>query len=95
MYVTLERSDKAGPTIVWVQVAVGDSNPSEIGQKKDLEIKLTFFQKFREYVLNSNRMSRLQAKYDHIRVTLGDQATLPHEGNYTLTRRQNTSRRYI
>ena len=95
MYVTLERSDKAGPTIVWVRAAVGSSNPGEIGQEKDLEIKLTFFQKFREYVLNSNRMSRLQAKYDHIRVTLGDQATLPHEGNYTLTRRQNTSRRYI
>jgi len=54
-----------------------------------------FFQKFREYVLNSNRMSRLQAKYDHIRVTLGDQASHPAEGNFTLTRRQNTSRRWI
>ena len=50
-------------------------------------------QKFREYVLNSNRMSRLQAKYDNIRVTLGDQTLQAAEGNLTLTRRPNVGRR--
>ena len=52
-------------------------------------------QKFREYVLNSNRMARLQAKYDHIRVTLGDQTLQSAEGNLTLTRRPNVGRRYV
>ena len=54
-----------------------------------------FLQKFREYVLNSNRMARLQAKYDHIRVTLGDQTLQSAEGNLTLTRRPNVGRRYV
>ena len=53
------------------------------------------FQKFREYVLNSNRMARLQAKYDNIRVTLGDQTYQAAEGNLTLTRRPNVGRRYV
>ena len=52
-----------------------------------------FFQKFREYVLNSNRMARLQAKYDHIRMTLGDQSNQANEGPSTLSRRPNISRR--
>ena len=53
------------------------------------------FQKFREYVLNSNRMARLQAKYDHIRMTLGDQSNQPNEGQSTLSRRPNVNRRYV
>ena len=52
-------------------------------------------QKFREYVLNSNRMARLQAKYDHIRMTLGDQSNQPNEGQSTLSRRPNVNRRYV
>ena len=59
------------------------------------KINIYFLQKFREYVLNSNRMSRLQAKYDNIRVTLGDQTIQAAEGNLTLTRRPNVGRRYI
>ena len=60
------------------------------GQKTELII----FQKFREYVLNSNRIARLQAKYDHIRVTLGDQSSVhPEVGVLTLTRRPNAARR--
>ena len=53
------------------------------------------FQKFREYVLNSNRMARLQAKYDHIRMTLGDQSNQSNEGQSTLSRRPNVNRRYV
>ena len=56
------------------------------------EIEDFYTKKFREYVLNSNRMARLQAKYDHIRMTLGDQTNLT-EGNSTLSRRPNVSRR--
>ena len=47
------------------------------------ETEQFYLAKFREYVLNSNRISRLQAKYDHIRTRLGDKssagttATLP------------------
>ena len=52
-------------------------------------------QKFREYVLNSNRMARLQAKYDHIRMTLGDQSNQPNEGQSTLSRRPNVNLRYV
>merc|ERR1719471_1335585 len=33
-----------------------------------------YLQKFREYILNSNRLARLQAKYEHIRQTVGDQS---------------------
>ena len=40
-------------------------------------------------------MARLQAKYDHIRVTLGDQTLQTAEGNLTLTRRPNVGRRYV
>ena len=58
-----------------------------------LKLIIVFLQKFREYVLNSNRMSRLQAKYDNIRVTLGDQTLQAAEGNLTLTRRPNVGRR--
>ena len=42
-----------------------------------------YLAKFREYILNSNRIARLQAKYDNIRKCLGDKsaagatATLP------------------
>ena len=54
----------------------------------------SIFQKFREYVLNSNRVARLQAKYEHIRVTLGDQTSQPQDGGLTLTRRLNTGKRY-
>ena len=43
-------------------------------------------QKFREYVLNSNRIARLTAKYENIRATLGDKsrcvsAVLPYTCN--------------
>ena len=47
------------------------------------ETEQFYLAKFREYILNSNRISRLQAKYDHIRKCLGDKnsagptATLP------------------
>ena len=57
------------------------------------EIEDFYTKKFREYVLNSNRMARLQAKYDHIRMTLGDQTNQAYEGISTLTRRPNVSRR--
>ena len=50
-------------------------------------------QKFREYVLNSNRVARLQAKYEHIRVTLGDQTSQSQDGGLTLTRRLNPGKR--
>ena len=57
------------------------------------EIEDFYTKKFREYVLNSNRMARLQAKYDHIRMTLGDQTNQASEGISTLSRRPNVSRR--
>jgi SLIT-ROBO Rho GTPase activating protein len=44
-------------------------------------------------VLNSNRIARLQAKFDHIRLTLGDQTSQSSEGVLTLTRRPNAARR--
>ena len=50
-------------------------------------------QKFREYVLNSNRIARLQAKYDRIRTILGDKSSQPVEGTLTLTRRPHVARR--
>ena len=53
-----------------------------------------FLQKFREYVLNSNRVARLQAKYEHIRVTLGDQTNQSQDGGMTLTRRLHAGKRY-
>merc|ERR1719300_1630328 len=37
------------------------------------ETEQFYLQKFREYILNSNRLARLQAKYEHIRQTVGDQ----------------------
>ena len=40
-------------------------------------------------------MARLQAKYDNIRVTLGDQTYQAAEGNLTLTRRPNVGRRDV
>ena len=55
---------------------------------------LLFLQKFREYVLNSNRVARLQAKYEHIRVTLGDQTNQSQDGGMTLTRRLHAGKRY-
>jgi SLIT-ROBO Rho GTPase activating protein len=60
---------------------------------KRQEIEDFYTKKFREYVLNSNRMARLQAKYDHIRMTLGDQSNQPNEGQSTLSRRPNVNRR--
>ena len=71
--------------------------PEAIVQKQKAdrqEIEDFYTKKFREYVLNSNRMARLQAKYDHIRMTLGDQPNQASEGNSTLSRRPNVSRRY-
>lgn len=57
-------------------------------------MKRFFPQKFREYVLNSNRLARLTAKYENIRSTLGDKTSQPSlEGVLTLTRRPNTARR--
>ena len=45
-------------------------------ERKDqrAETEQFYLQKFREYILNSNRLARLQAKYEHIRQTVGDQA---------------------
>ncbi|XP_040563935.1 SLIT-ROBO Rho GTPase-activating protein 1 isoform X2 [Lepeophtheirus salmonis] len=57
------------------------------------EIENFYMGKFREYVLNSNRVARLQAKYDNICKTLGDESTHPTEGILTLTRRPNSARR--
>merc|ERR1719219_3149126 len=57
---------------------------------KRQEIEDFYTKKFREYVLNSNRMARLQAKYDHICMTLGDQS---NQGQSTLSRRPNVNRR--
>ena len=64
-------------------------------------LPLTCFQKFREYVLNSNRIARLTAKYENIRSTLGDKSSHSNldgqpgngAGVLTLTRRPNTARR--
>ena len=39
------------------------------------ETEQFYLAKFREYILNSNRISRLQAKYDHIRKCLGDKSS--------------------
>ena len=61
-----------------------ESEPLTTKQKVDRqETEQFYLAKFREYILNSNRISRLQAKYDHIRKCLGDKssagttATLP------------------
>ena len=61
---------------------------------KTMYYVLFFLQKFREYVLNSNRVARLQAKYEHIRVTLGDQTNQSQDGGMTLTRRLHAGKRY-
>ncbi|XP_059099709.1 SLIT-ROBO Rho GTPase-activating protein 1-like isoform X3 [Tigriopus californicus] len=68
-------------------------------QKADrLETEDFYINKFREYVLNSNRIARLQAKYDNLRHTLGDKSNshasaANAEGMLTLTRRPNVARR--
>ena len=61
-----------------------ESDTLNTKQKVDRqETEQFYLAKFREYILNSNRISRLQAKYDHIRKCLGDKnsagptATLP------------------
>ena len=62
-------------------------------KSKRMQIEDFYTKKLREYVLNSNRMSRLQAKYDHIRVSLGDQTNQSNEGPLPLSRRPNSGRR--
>ena len=68
-----------------------------IVDKKDQrqETEQFYLSKFREYILNSNRLARLQAKYEHIRHTVGDQTgagaavtgmTLPRPINNTRKR---------
>ena len=39
-------------------------------------------------------MARLQAKYEHIRVTMGDQTSQSQDGGLTLTRRLHAGKRY-
>ena len=56
-----ERRDREPEAIVLKQIADRQ------------ETEQFYLLKFREYILNSNRISRLQAKYDHIRNCLGDQ----------------------
>jgi len=71
------------------------SDPGYVKQKAERqETEQFYLHKFREYILNSNRISRLQAKYENIRESLGDQsgsgtlmaATLPRP--ITNTRRR-------
>jgi len=69
------------------------SDQTNAKQKVDRqETEQFYLHKFREYILNSNRISRLQAKYENIRESLGDQsgtlmaATLPRP--ITNTRRR-------
>ena len=58
------------------------------------ETEQFYLQKFREYILNSNRISRLQAKYDNIRGMLGDQVGTPL-ASATLPRPITNTRRRI
>merc|ERR1719264_1601263 len=58
------------------------------------ETEQFYLQKFREYILNSNRISRLQAKYDNIRGMLGDQVGAPL-ASATLPRPITNTRRRI
>jgi len=82
--------------------ALKESDATLAKQKADRrEIEDFYMNKFRHYVMNSNRIARLQAKYEHIRGTLGhsngslDVAAVPAEGQgaLTLTRRPHASRR--
>ena len=57
------------------------------------ETEQFYLHKFREYILNSNRLARLTAKYEHIRAVLGDQSgaavpsrTLPRPSGNTRKR---------
>ena len=51
------------------------SDATSVKQKVDRqETEQFYLHKFREYILNSNRISRLQAKYENIRESLGDQS---------------------
>ncbi len=60
------------------------------------ETEQFYLAKFREYILNSNRIARLQAKYDHIRKCLGEQSTCSGGGaTATLPRPVANSRRRI
>jgi SLIT-ROBO Rho GTPase activating protein len=57
------------------------------------ETEQFYLAKFREYILNSNRISRLQAKYDHIRKCLGEHSC--SSATATLPRPITNSRRRI
>jgi SLIT-ROBO Rho GTPase activating protein len=57
------------------------------------ETEQFYLAKFREYILNSNRISRLQAKYDHIRKCLGEHSC--SNATATLPRPITNSRRRI
>ncbi len=72
-----------------------ESDTLLLKQKSDRRETEEFYTvKFREYVLNSNRLARLTAKYENIRSTLGDKTSQPSlEGVLTLTRRPNAARR--
>jgi len=65
-------------------------------QKMDRQDMEQFYlDKFRGYILNSNRISRLQAKYDHIRNCLGDKSSAAGGATATLPRPIANSRRRI
>ena len=59
------------------------------------ETEQFYLAKFREYILNSNRIARLQAKYDHIRKCLGEQNSSASGATATLPRPIANSRRRI
>jgi len=80
------------------ETARRDREPESIVMKQRAdrhETEQFYLQKFREYILNSNRISRLQAKYDHIRKCLGDQQAVGGAKVPTLPRPTGVVRRRI
>jgi len=75
--------------------------PESIVQKekeKRLEVEDFYVKKFREYVLNSNRIARLQAKHNHISKVVGSGGDQSNQlsgesGQLTMTRKTQSHRR--
>jgi len=77
-----------GDTTTLSEAAEGIAREQQVDR---LETEQIYLARFREYILNSNRISRLQAKYDNICQSLGERTTPAHTAQScpaTVTRRR-------
>jgi len=67
--------DNTTPAVMQTEASEGIAREQEVDR---METEQIYLGKFREYILNSNRISRLQAKYENISQNLGDRSTPSH-----------------